>query len=214
MRVKICLGITLVAVLIWAIAAAIRAHHQAVERKGLELAKAQRAAELARLNQTQPAPPGFEPVTVAPAPEPAAPQVAEQSPAKAAASSVIKKQKVTRANQPKPKEPIQDPDAREALSLVGTDPAAEAYWYLAINDPNLPAPERSDLIEDLNEDGISDPKHPTADDLPVIMRRIELIEGLGPEAMDKVNADAFEEAYKDLVNLARLASGNGGEPVK
>jgi hypothetical protein len=28
-----------------------------------------------------------------------------------------------------------------------------------------------------------------------------IIEQLGPGAMDKVNADAFAEAYKDLVNL-------------
>ncbi len=43
--------------------------------------------------------------------------------------------------------------AREALALVGLDPGAEEYWYAAINDPDLSAHERSDLIEDLNEDG-------------------------------------------------------------
>jgi len=46
------------------------------------------------------------------------------------------------------------------------------------------------------------------------MRRIQLVVALGPDAMDKVNADAFDEAYKDLVNLAKLAAGSGGEPVK
>ena len=51
----------------------------------------------------------------------------------------------------KPKDPIQDPDARDALSLVGIDPEAEAYWISAINDPTLPPEERKDLIEDLNE---------------------------------------------------------------
>lgn len=111
------------------------------------------------------------------------------------------------------KEPAKDPLAREALALVGLDPAAEAYWGAAINDPSLSAHERQDLIEDLNEDGLSDPKNPAPDDLPIILQRIRLIEADGPYAMDQVNADAFQEAYKDLVNLAERALG-GGEPVR
>jgi len=103
--------------------------------------------------------------------------------------------------------------ARAALTLVGADPEAEAYWATAINNPNLPANERQDLIEDLNEEGLSDPKHPTLDDLPLIMSRIEIIEAHWPWAIDKVNDDAFQEAYKDLLNLANLATGTG-EPVK
>jgi hypothetical protein len=99
--------------------------------------------------------------------------------------------------------------AREALSLVGADPDAEAYWIEAINDTHLSAEERQNLIEDLNEDGLSDPKHPTADDLPLIVNRLLLIEDLAPEAMDSVNYDAFDEAYKDLLNLADLAVGGG-----
>ena len=100
-----------------------------------------------------------------------------------------------------------------ALAWVGADEEAEAYWYVAINDASLPANERQDLIEDLNEDGLPDPKHPTADDLPLIASRLLLLEEIGPYAMDDVNADAFQEAYKDLVNLANLAIG-GGEPVR
>jgi hypothetical protein len=106
------------------------------------------------------------------------------------------------------KEPIQDPDAREALSMVGADPVAEQYWMAAINDPSLPANERKDLIEDLNEDGLSDPKHPGSQDLPLILNRIRLIESLAPLAMDSVNADAFAEAYKDLQNML------AGKPVQ
>ena len=108
---------------------------------------------------------------------------------------------------------LQDPLARIALDYVGADLKAEAYWMDAINDPTLPAKERQDLIEDLNENGLSDPKHPSPDDLPLIVSRLELIEQLAPDAMDKVNADAFDEAYKDLINLGNLASGNG-LPVK
>jgi len=96
---------------------------------------------------------------------------------------------------------VQDPEARLALSFVGTDPAAEAYWSQAINDPNLPSEERKDLIEDLNEDGLMDPKHPTAQDMPIILNRIQLIEEMAPQAMDPVNARAFNEAYNDLWDL-------------
>ncbi len=107
------------------------------------------------------------------------------------------------------KPPIQDLMARAALAYVGADPDAESYWYEAINDPALPAQERQDLIEDLNEDGLSDPHNPTAEDLPLILSRIQLIEEVVWDAMDEVNADAFLEAYKDLVNLAFQAMGNG-----
>ena len=98
-----------------------------------------------------------------------------------------------------PQVPVQV--ARAALGLVGADPQAEEVWYAAINDPNMPANARKDLIEDLNEDGFADPRHITEDDLPLIYSRIALIEQVGPDAMDEVNAAAFAEAYKDLVNM-------------
>jgi hypothetical protein len=106
-----------------------------------------------------------------------------------------------------PDEPIIPvPIARAALGLVGVDPEAEEVWYWAINDPSLSPDDRKNLIEDLNEDGFPDPKHITIDDLPLILSRIELIEEIGPDAMDDTNAEAFAEAYKDLVKmLARLA---------
>ena len=107
------------------------------------------------------------------------------------------------------KEPLQDPLAREALAFVGADPIAEQYWFAAINDPSLPAQERQDLIEDLNEDGLSDTKHPGPGDLPLILNRLVLIENIAPAAPDRVNADALQEAYKDLQQLARIALGSG-----
>ena len=91
--------------------------------------------------------------------------------------------------------------AREALSYVGIDADAEEYWYGAINDPSLPANERQNLIEDLNEGGFADPRRPTLDELPLIVNRLLLIEDVAGDAMDQVNADAFQEAYKDLVNM-------------
>jgi len=91
---------------------------------------------------------------------------------------------------------------RTALGLIGRDPKADEVWIQIINDPSLPANARKNLIEDLNEDGLEDRRNPTINDQPVIMYRIQLIEQLAPNAMDKTNADAFQEAYKDLVNLA------------
>jgi hypothetical protein len=100
---------------------------------------------------------------------------------------------------PEPVIPIEV--ARAALTLVGNDPDAEDAWLDAINDPALSPEERSDLIEDLNEQGFPDPKNISMNDLPLIVNRIALIEEVGPDAMDDVNADAFAEAYKDLTNM-------------
>jgi len=108
------------------------------------------------------------------------------------------------AKQPKA---IQDPLAREALSFVGVDAEAERYWIEAINDPSLPASERRNLIEDLNEDGFSNKKNPGPADLPLIVRRLKLIEELAPQAVDEVNAKAFAEAYKDLAELYQRLAG-------
>lgn len=96
---------------------------------------------------------------------------------------------------------VQDPLARLALSSVGADADANAYWIGAINDPTLPAEERKDLIEDLNEDGLSNPDNPGPQDMPLIAARIQLIESLAPYAMDQVDANAFAEAEKDLAGL-------------
>ena len=64
------------------------------------------------------------------------------------------------------------------MSYVGEDPEANTYWAMAINNPHLPDEERKDLIEDLNEDGLSDPKHPGPEDLPLILNRIQIFEEL------------------------------------
>lgn len=96
---------------------------------------------------------------------------------------------------------VQDPMARAALSYVGADPGANAYWADAISDPTLPSEERKDLIEDLNEDGLSNPHDPGPQDMPLIAARIQLIESLAPYAMDQVDANAFAEAEKDLIGM-------------
>jgi hypothetical protein len=103
-----------------------------------------------------------------------------------------------------PTEPLVPHDlARAALAGVGADPDAERVWMTAINDPAMSDHQRSDLIEDLNEEGFADPAHVTPDELPLVMSRMAIIEQLAPFAMDQVNADAFAEAYKDLNNIAK-----------
>jgi hypothetical protein len=150
-----------------------------------------------------------EPVTPAPTPKPTvapppAPTVNADRPA--APPSQPKPQKRAQKPNKNGSPPAERPLAREALALVGADPVAETFWVEAINDPTRSSHERKDLIEDLNEEGFDDPKNLTLDDLPLIERRIALIEQLAPQAMDDANFAAFAEAYKDLVNMyARVA---------
>jgi hypothetical protein len=112
----------------------------------------------------------------------------------------------------KPKELLHDPAARAALSLVGVDLEAETYWLGAIFDSSLPENEREDLMEDLNEEGLSDAKHPSPQDLPVILNRLVIIEEILPFA-DEFMVEHLGEAYKDLLNLADVTQGRG-EPVR
>lgn len=94
-----------------------------------------------------------------------------------------------------------EPLARLALNFAGTDVQADEFYQQAINDPILTKSHRKNLIEDLNQDGFSDTKNLTGRDLPLIQSRINLIEQLAPSATDPVNAAAFKEAYKDLINM-------------
>jgi hypothetical protein len=104
---------------------------------------------------------------------------------------------------PSPQGPVavSAPMARQALQSVGTDDHATQLWATAINDQSIAADLRKDLIEDLNQDGFPDPRNLTEADLPLIDNRIALIEQLGPDAMDDTNFAAFQEAYKDLLNM-------------
>ena len=91
--------------------------------------------------------------------------------------------------------------AREALRLVGKDPDALVIWRRAINDPRLQAGDRSDLIEDLNDEGYDEQDAFTQADLDLILARLRLIEQEMPFAMDDTNAWAFTEAYQDLLGM-------------
>jgi len=131
---------------------------------------------------------------------------------KAARFGVALALSVTMTSTKKPKEPLRDPLAREAMALVGVDEEAEAYWLEAIYDTSLPDQEREDLIEDLNEEGLSDPKHPGPEDLPVIWYRLGRIPEIAATA-DDFMLEHLREANKDLANLAEIAQGRG-KPVR
>jgi hypothetical protein len=107
---------------------------------------------------------------------------------------------------PSPGNELQNQDARDALAMVGTDDDADQYWLNAIFDTSLPDKERQDLIEDLNEAGFDDPKNVTADDLPLILNRLELIDAVLPNADDFMTQHLLE-AQKDLISMLATASG-------
>jgi hypothetical protein len=140
-----------------------------------------------------------------PAPEPAAPPPQADGPADSAVQAEMPAApsgQDSRLDDPA----VKEQRGRTALAMIGHNPEADEVWIGIINDPSVSANARSNLIEDLNEDGLSY-RNLTMDDLPVIKYRIELIEELKPYAMDKVNADAFDEARKDLVNMADRLAG-------
>jgi hypothetical protein len=91
--------------------------------------------------------------------------------------------------------------ARESLKFVGVEKDATAFWAQTVDDPGQPAEVRRNLIEDLNEDGFADPKHITAEDLPLIEMRLQLIARMSNSPIDDVNAAALAEAEKDLTNM-------------
>ena len=176
-----------------------------------QLAASRPAATLVKVHTMGPAPKPASVAPVTPVEAPEKPVMTESSPLASAPSpaqsakpavSLPRVPDFSAPVMPAPKgqkAPILDPDARAALSFVGADPDAEAYWLEAIDDPTLPAEERQDLIEDLNEDGLSNPKHPGLQDLPLIENRLAILQNLEP--MDQVNADAIQEAAKDLSKM-------------
>jgi hypothetical protein len=107
-----------------------------------------------------------------------------------------------------------EPLARVALAFVGTSAPAEQLYRAAIDDPALSASARKNLIEDLNETGFADPKHLTAADLPLIQKRLALIDQLAPHAQDRTNVAAFVEARKDLLNMRDKLLAAAAAPKK
>ena len=108
---------------------------------------------------------------------------------------------------------VKDLLARLSTDSLGIDPEAEQYWLAAINDSNIEADDRRELILALETAGFADPTSLSADDLPLIAGRIALVEELAPNAIDNVNAAALQEVYQTLVSmLASIAPENGTVP--
>ena len=99
-----------------------------------------------------------------------------------------------------------EPLARVALTYLGVNPQAEPLFKTAINDPAMPPDHRRNLIEDLNQDGFPDRKNFTAKDVALIESRLRFIQANAPNAIDKVNASAFAEANKDLLQMLQRAT--------
>jgi hypothetical protein len=176
---------------------------------GVVIANRKVAPPIALTRVTQPTTTPAISESTPPVKTPSAETKPEVQPPPAEAPAIAQSQKVAAQTAPPANAngPLQDPTARIALSFVGTDPLAEAYWTDAIFDPSLPDEERADLMEDLNEDGLSDPQHPGLQDLPLIVNRIRMIEDIAPYA-DDFMLEHLGEADKDLRNML------AGKPVQ
>lgn len=120
---------------------------------------------------------------------------------------------------------VTDPDSKEALGRVGlnyvgaaNDPAndqAVQLFHTAINDPSISPEQRRNLIEDLNEAGLSNPRHPTPEDLKMIAKRNTLIRVYQQQPYvqnDPVANNAFQEAGKDTTEALQNAGINPPAP--
>ena len=179
------------------------ADRMAVKRLAVQETAGKKTDRLTKPEQTGNQPPPA--VTRVPSPEtPSSEEIGntfERAPAVHLATTNAQQQVATQSKQTqKPKDEVKDPVARVALSFVGADADAEQYWMEAIFDPSLSDQEREDLMEDLNEEGLSDPRHPGPEDLQLIANRIVTIEKVFPHA-DKFMAPHLAEAYKDLWDL-------------
>jgi hypothetical protein len=93
------------------------------------------------------------------------------------------------------------PLAQIALTYVGKNEQADSLFLKAVDGSTLNRDTRRNLIEDLNQSGFTDPKNVSPADLPLIQKRLALIDASLPNAADPVNAEAFREARKDLLAM-------------
>jgi hypothetical protein len=113
---------------------------------------------------------------------------------------------------------VKDADSKEAIGRIGltyvgaadnqVNDQAVQLFHAAINDPSLSPEQRQNLIEDLNQDGLSNRRNPTPDDLKIIANRYQLAQWYLQQPSvqnDPTFAAPFTEANKDLVNLLQRA---------
>jgi hypothetical protein len=118
----------------------------------------------------------------------------------------------SRLTEPGSKEPL----ARLALAFVGASPQAAELFHTAVLDQALLPDQRRELVEDLNQDGLSNKKTPTPEDLKIIASRYALTQAYLLQDYvlnDKVLNAAFREADKDLRNLLQKAASAAANPT-
>jgi len=108
---------------------------------------------------------------------------------------------------------IADADSREALgrvalNYVGANDAALELFHQAALDPQLKPDQRRNLVEDLNQEGFSNRRNPTPEDLKIIASRYQLTQTYLQQDYvknDKTLLAAFQEANKDLARMLERA---------
>jgi hypothetical protein len=111
---------------------------------------------------------------------------------------------------------VKDADSKEAIGRVGLTYVGSAnnqvndqaiqLFHAAISDPTLTPDQRRNLIEDLNQDGLSNRRNPTPDDKKIIFNRYELAQTYLQQPYvqnDPVATAAFKEALKDLAQMSQ-----------
>ncbi len=108
-----------------------------------------------------------------------------------------------------------EPLARVALAYVGASTQAAELFHTAVLDQTLKPDHRRELVEDLNQDGLSNEKNPTPEDLQIIANRYAITQSYLQQDYvqnDKVLNAAFKEANKDLRNMLQKASTAPSSP--
>ena len=111
-----------------------------------------------------------------------------------------------------------EPLARLALAFVGANPQAGELFHTAVLDGALTPDARRNLIEDLNQDGLSSKKNLSPEDLALVTARYRLTQTYLQQDYvqgDRMLLAAFKEADKDLRNmLQRAAAASAAAQVK
>lgn len=111
-----------------------------------------------------------------------------------------------------------EPLARLALAFVGSNRQAEQLFHTAVLDGALTPDARRNLIEDLNQDGLSSKRNLSPEDLSLVTARYRLTQTYLQQDYvqgDRMLLEAFKEADKDLRNmLQRAAAASAAATVK
>jgi hypothetical protein len=109
---------------------------------------------------------------------------------------------------------VKDADSKEAIGRIGltyvgsansqVNDQAVQLFHNAISDPSITPDQRRNLIEDLNQDGLSNHRNPTPEDLIIIANRYELAKWYLQQPSvqnDPAATRGFNEASQDLARM-------------